>query len=187
MGAMITTPELFKKAYGKKKWSSLHTTTFGGLGHACAVAIESLNILGDPEFQKSVREKGEYLNSGLERLKTKYPNQIVAIKGRGLLQAIQFNFRNIFKDIKFEIPSLPLIETYDTAMMAALIRTLYEKHNVIANFTDSNLDTLHVMPPLVCEKHHLDVFVDAIDQILAGGLTALAANFVKEVLTDKFT
>lgn len=185
MGAMITTRELFKQAYGKKKWSGLHTTTFGGLGYACAVAIESLNILGDLEFQKRVREKGEYLNSGLEKLRTKYPNQIVAIKGRGLMQAIQFNFRNIFKDIKFEIPAVPLIGTFDTAMMAALVRALYEKHNIITNFADSNLDILHVMPPLICEEHHLDKFITAIDQILASGLIPLALNFVKEVLKDK--
>jgi len=185
IGAMITSEELFKKAYGKKKWSGLHTTTFGGLGHTCAVAIEALNILGDSDFQKNVREKGEYLKQKLESLKEKYPNQIVAIKGRGLMQAIQFNFRNVFKDIKFEIPEIPLIDTYDTAMMAALIRNLYEKHNIIAHFSDSNLDTLHVMPPLVCETHHLDVFVNAIDQILQGGLISLALNFTKEVVKDK--
>ncbi len=185
IGAMITSEALFKKAYGKKKWSGLHTTTFGGLGHTCAVAIESLSILGDSEFQKSVREKGEYLNSSLEKLKAKYPNQIVSIKGRGLIQAIQFNFRNIFKDIKFEIPAIPLIETFDTTMMAALIRALYEKHNIIAHFADSNLDTLHIMPPLIVEKEHLDKFVNAIDQILENGLLSLTTNFVKEVIKDK--
>lgn len=186
IGAMVTSEELFKKAYGKKKWSGLHTTTFGGLGYTCAVAIEALNILGDPDFQKSVQEKGEYLKKKLLKLQAKYPNQIVAIKGRGLMQAIQFNFRNVFQSIKLEIPPIPLIETYDTAMMAALIRTLYEKYNIIAHFSDSNLDTLHVMPPLICEKHHLDTFVNAIDQILQDGLLPLALNFTKKVLRDKF-
>jgi 4-aminobutyrate aminotransferase-like enzyme len=72
-------------------------------------------------------------------------------------------------------------------MMAAMVRALYEKHNIITHFSDSNLDTLHVMPPLVCENHHLDTFVEAIDQILEGGLIPLALNFTKEVVKDKLS
>jgi acetylornithine/succinyldiaminopimelate/putrescine aminotransferase/FAD/FMN-containing dehydrogenase len=185
MGAMITSEELFKKAYGKREASSLHTTTFGGLGHSCAVAIEALNILGDLDFQKNVREKGDYLKKSLEDLQERYPNKIVAVKGRGLMQAIQFNFRNIFKDSSFQIPALPLIDTFDKVMMASLIRALYEKHNILAHFADSNIDTLHVMPPLIVEKEHIDKFVEAVDTILKEGFISLATNFVKEVMKDK--
>ena len=131
MGAMITTRELFKKAYGKREASGLHTTTFGGLGHSCAIAIETLNILGDPEFQKSVRDKADYLRKKLEELKNKYPNKIKSIKGRGLLQGIEFNFKNIFSG-SFNIPEIPLLDTYNKAMMASLIRALYQKHNILA-------------------------------------------------------
>ncbi|KKP80530.1 MAG: FAD dependent oxidoreductase, partial [Parcubacteria group bacterium GW2011_GWB1_35_5] len=141
IGAMVTSEKLFKKAYGKRETCGLHTTTFGGLGVSCAVAIEALNIFGDLDFQKSVREKGEYLKEKLDNLKAKYPNQIKNIKGRGLLQGIQFNFRNIFNG-KFEIPALPLIDTFDKVMMASLVRTLYKKYNILAHFTDSNIDIL---------------------------------------------
>ncbi len=185
IGAMVTSEELFKKAYGKLEYSGLHTTTFGGLGVSCAVAIESLNILGDPDFQKSVREKGEYLKGQLEKLKNKYPNKITSIKGRGLMQAIQLNFRNIFQDSKFEIPNNPLIDTFEKAMMASLIRGLYSKHNIIAHFSDSNIDTLHIMPPLVVEKEQLDKFVRAIDSILENGFISMVLDFVKENINDK--
>lgn len=187
IGAMVTSEELFKQAYGRKMWSGLHTTTFGGLGVSCAVAIESLNILGNPEFQKQVQEKGVYLKNVLLKLQSKYPDKIVSIKGKGLMQAIQFNFRKIFKDSDFEIPNLPLINTFDKAMMAALIRTLYTKYNIIAHFADSNVDTLHVMPPLVAEKEHLDKFVSAIDDILDKGLISMAAIFIKENIADKLS
>ena len=187
MGAMITSEKLFKKAYGQREASGLHTTTFGGLGVSCAVAIEALNMLGDPDFQQNVRERGDYLRQQLENLQSKYPDQIVGLKGKGLLQGIQFNFRNIFKDSSFEIPNLPLIDTFDKVMMASLIRALYTKHNILAHFTDSNIDTLHVMPPLIVEKEHLDKFIEAIDQILQGGFISLATNFVKGVVKDKIS
>ena len=72
-------------------------------------------------------------------------------------------------------------------MMASLIRALYTKHNILAHFTDSNIDTLHVMPPLIVEKEHLDKFIEAIDQILQGGFISLATNFVKGVMKDKLS
>lgn len=186
MGVAVTTPELFKKAYGKREASGLHTTTFGGLGHSCAIAIETLNIIGDPEFQKSVVDKAEYLKDKLEKLKNKYPNKIKSIKGRGLLQGIEFNFKNIFSG-DFNLPNLPLIDTYNKAMMASLIRALYQKHNILAHFSDSDIEVLHVMPPLIVEKDHIDKFVSAIDQILHEGFIPLAFNLVKEVLKDKLS
>jgi len=187
MGAMITSRELFKKAYGKKKYSSLHTTTFGGLGVSCAIAIEALNILGNQKLQQEVREKGDYLKKRLEELQKKYPNKIVAVKGRGLMQAVQFNFRNIFNNSEFEIPQIPFVDTVDKLMMASLIRELYNKHNIIAHFSDSNIDTLHIMPPLIVEREHIDVFIKAIDQILEKGFISLALEFIKENIKDKLT
>jgi len=185
IGAMITSEELFKKAYGKMKWSGLHSTTFGGLGVSCAVAIETLNILGHSDFSQSVREKGDYLKRRLINLQKKYPHKIIALKGRGLIQGIQFNFRNIFKNSKFEIPNLPLIDTFNKVMMASLIRKLYQEHNILAHFSDSDIDVLHIMPPLIVEKEHLDKLVEAIDKILENGFISLATDFIKENVKDK--
>lgn len=185
MGAMITSEALFKKAYGKREASGLHTTTFGGLGVSCAVAIETLNILNEPKFQKNVQDKSTYLRKRLEELKNKYPNKITSLKGRGLLQGIEFNFRNILNDSKFEIPDLPLIDTFNKAMMASLIRGLYERYDILAHFSDSDIQTLHVMPPLIVEEKHLDIFINAIDDILEKGFISLALDFVKANIKDK--
>ncbi|MGH9896178.1 MAG: aspartate aminotransferase family protein, partial [bacterium] len=86
IGAMITSRQLFKRAYGKRKDSAAHTTTFGGLGESCAVAIETLNIFQKERIVESVREKGDYLKKRLLDLKDKHNDQILEIRGRGLLQ-----------------------------------------------------------------------------------------------------
>lgn len=184
IGVMVTSEELFKKAYGKKMHSSLHTTTFGGLGITCAVAIEAINILGDQKFRESVKEKGIYLRKRLEELKQKYPNKIKSLKGRGLLQGIEFNFKNIGGSLN--LPDNPLIDTYNKGMMAGLIRTLHEKHNILAHFSDSDIETLHIMPPLIVEKEHLDKFLGAIDDILKNGFIVLAFDLAKDIIKDKF-
>lgn len=183
IGAMTTSEALFKKAYGKKMHSSLHTTTFGGLGLTCAVAIEATNILGDPGFQESIKEKGAYLRKRLEELKHKYPNKIKSIKGKGLLQGIEFNFKNIGGS--FNLPNNPLIDTYNKGVMAGLIRTLYKKHDILAHFSDSDTEILHIMPPLIVEKEHLDKFVAAIENILENGFINLALDLAKDIVVDK--
>src|SRR5262249_34249673 len=38
IGAMVTSQELFDKAYGSKADCALHTSSFSGLGESCAVA-----------------------------------------------------------------------------------------------------------------------------------------------------
>ena len=187
IGAMITSRELFSKAYGEKKTSGLHTTTFGGLGYTCASAIETLNIVGDPTFQRNVKAKGEYLKKKLEILKEKYPDKIKTIKGKGLLQGIEFNFRKIFKNSNFQIPDNPLIPTFNTAMMASLVRTLFEKYFILTHFADSDTEVLHIMPPLIVEEEHLDAFVSSIDDILARGLILTAFDFLVSNIKDRLS
>jgi acetylornithine/succinyldiaminopimelate/putrescine aminotransferase len=52
ISAMIARKKLFNKAYGSINKSTLHTTTFFGLGEACATAIETINIISDENFLK---------------------------------------------------------------------------------------------------------------------------------------
>lgn len=181
MGAMVTSAALFKKAYGKKKMSGLHSTTFGGLGASCAVAIEALNILGDAAFQNAVQEKGEYLRSKLEALQKKYPDQVANIRGRGLFQGVEFNFRSLGG---ITIPAVPFIDTLDKLMMASLVYSLYRERGILTHFTDTNIATLHVMPPLIIENAQIDTFVSALDAILERGFVTLATRFVAHVVKD---
>jgi acetylornithine/succinyldiaminopimelate/putrescine aminotransferase len=74
ISAMISRKKLFNKAYGSIKKSTLHTTTFFGLGEACATAIETLNIISNKNFLKEVREKSDYTFKELNNLKKNIQN-----------------------------------------------------------------------------------------------------------------
>jgi acetylornithine/succinyldiaminopimelate/putrescine aminotransferase len=170
VGAMITSEELFKKAYGKRKDSSLHTTTFGGLGESCAVAIEALNTLVDENLIEGAREKGNYLSARLLELQSKYPDKVIELRGRGLLQGIRFSFSHGY------------VSLLDSVMMVSLLRYLYEEHHIIAHFSASDPDLLHIMPPLIVEKQQINLFVDALDDILKKGFLPIMGGFVKSSL-----
>jgi len=178
ISAFVTTEKLFKKAYGKRKDSALHTTTLGGLGESCAVAIETLNILEDHNLIDAADKKGKYLINRLEALKQKHPRVIREIRGRGLLLGIRFNYdvQSIRKFLSNAIPGV--IKTVDSILIASIVSELYGKYHIITHFSNSDLDVLQVMPPLIVSYPQIDTFVEAIDGVLETGFPRLVGNFV---------
>lgn len=170
VGAMVTSPTLFKKAYAKRKDSSLHTTTFGGLGESCAVAIEALNVLVEDNLIQAAREKGDYLKARLLELQAKHPGQVTELLGRGLLQGVRFSFSHGYLNL------------LDSVMMASVVRYLYEEHSILVHFSASDPDILHLMPPLIVEQDQLDRMVAALDDVLTQGLMKIVGRFVKHNL-----
>ena len=57
ISAMVARKKLFNRAYGSINKSTIHTTTFFGLGESCAAAIETLNIISDENFLLTIKKK----------------------------------------------------------------------------------------------------------------------------------
>jgi len=63
-----------------------HGTTFGGSPMACAIGE---HVVGRLEgLRDHVLAMGEYLESKLVELKERYPDQILGIRGKGLIRGI---------------------------------------------------------------------------------------------------
>jgi acetylornithine aminotransferase len=67
-----------------------HGTTFGGNYIAMASAEETLKTIFTEDFLKEVREKGEYFKKELQE-KLKDSNEVVEIRGKGLMLGIEIN------------------------------------------------------------------------------------------------
>jgi acetylornithine/succinyldiaminopimelate/putrescine aminotransferase len=184
IGAMVTSQEMFRRAYGKTKDASTHTTTFGGLGESCAVAIEALNIIGQPEFLADVRAKGDYLRTGLEWVRGRHPGAIRGITGRGLFYGVDFEFGALLGALK-HLPRIPFIQRpAETVLMGTMVREFYRRYGILTHFSGSDPTILHVMPPLIVERHQLDRFITALDELLERGLLTLAARFVGDTAVE---
>ncbi|EIE77747.1 hypothetical protein G6F46_011873 [Rhizopus delemar] len=68
-----------------------HGTTFGGNPLASAVALNVVNRITQPEFLKSVNEKGEYMKELLKLVQSSHPDLIKEVRGQGLLIGVEFN------------------------------------------------------------------------------------------------
>lgn len=178
VGAMVTSQEMFDRAYGNVKDCSLHTSGFGGLGESCAVAIETLNILVDDGLIDRVSEMGEYFKGRLQELQSKHPKQIVEVRGKGLFLALRFNFNKSLAERFVDISTSDLFKTYQSVMVGSLIRELYEKHGILAHFQPGAVDVVHFMPSYYVEKEQIDRAIDAVDSILSRGLAEATVKFV---------
>ncbi len=106
-----------------------HASTFGGNPLSCAAASVVLQELVEGDMLKRVHHFGELLESGLRSLAEDFPEYITDVRGRGLIQAVEF-----------AVPH------------AGLGQWLLE-HGILALVAGP---VLRLLPPFVVEKHHIE-------------------------------
>ncbi len=187
IGAMVTSQELFDKAYGSKADCTLHTSGFGGMGESCAVAIETLNVLQDENLIENAATMGAYLRKGLLGLQEKHPRNVLEVRGMGLFQAIRLNFGQELVSKLVDLSKNPLFVTYQTVLIGGVARELYERYNILAHFQPGARDILHFMPPFVVKEKHIDALIAALDGIFTRGLADTTVHFVAKNLKQVFS
>lgn len=118
-----------------------HGSTFGGNPLASAAAYATLKFIVDNDVPAEVRRVGQYLTSRLEELRGTF-EYIVDVRGRGLLQAIEFD-----RDIA------------DEAVAACLDKGL------LVNRVKPN--ALRFMPPLIIGEEEVDRATQILEEVLA--------------------
>ena len=190
IGAMLTRPELWKRAYGSATSFALHTTTFGGGSLACVAALATLTALQDQSLVENVRARSEQLRTGLEQLGTKYPRVVREVRGRGLMLGIElrpfdpiivshWNHADKTGTMQYLMPQwLQAIETMPAIYM---MNTLLEQHSVYTQVSRSNPLVLRVQPPLILSEAEASRFLQAMDVTMKEMETC--GTFVKAMIT----
>lgn len=117
----------------------LHGTTFGGGPFVCAVALEFLKTLEDENLLANVRERGEELRRGLEKLKSRF-EFIREVRGEGLIVGLDLS-----------IEGGPIVEE-------AL------KDSLIINCTHEHI--LRMLPPFIVRAQEIREFLKTFETVL---------------------
>jgi len=118
----------------------LHGTTFGGGPFVCAVALEFLKTLEDEKLLANVRERGEELRQGLEKLQARF-GFIREVRGEGLIVGLDLS-----------IEGAPIAEE-------AL------KRGLIINCTHEHI--LRMLPPFIVRAQDIREFLKTLEVVLA--------------------
>ena len=180
VGAMIASRDVYMKAYGTPKTAMIHAAaTFGGIGEASITAIEGLNVLYDEGLIDNAAATGDYLLRRLKDLQAKYPKIVKDVRGRGLMVGLEF------QDFSQTLPTVlrPIVSMLDDKLKGSLSgfvgSLLLRDYNVLVAFTEYNRNVIRLEPPLICEPHHVDQFVAALDDLLGRGVVSIVKDFVK--------
>ncbi|MBT9584399.1 ornithine--oxo-acid transaminase [bacterium] len=119
-----------------------HGSTYGGNPLACAVALESLQILKDEKLADNAAKMGEMLRQGLRQLK--YP-WIHEVRGKGLLNAVEID--------------------HGAGADAWDICVTMKNHGLLAKPTHDNI--IRFAPPLVITEEQLKTSLDIITKSFA--------------------
>jgi len=117
-----------------------HASTFGGNPLACAAGYATVKFVIDNNIAGRVKEVGQYLMDGLEKMKPKFP-AITDIRGRGLLVALEFN----------------------SDIAPALVTACLER-GLLVNQLKPN--ALRFMPPLIIGRKEVDEALGVLDKAL---------------------
>jgi putrescine aminotransferase len=174
ISAMVTSSKLYKKAYGKKMDSTLHSSTFSGIGSSCAVAIKTLEIISNESFQNQLLLKSDYLKSELMKLKEKHPKKIKDIVGKGMYYGLKLQFPSeMAKKV-----NLPYSKSLEIAFMGSVVRELFKNYKILTFFTGAAPNLLHIMPPLTTSTEEIDYFIQSVDNLLEKNYLALFQKFL---------
>lgn len=179
MAAMIARRDIYMKAYGTPKTAMIHAhATFGGIGEACITAIETLNVLYDEDLIENAAVQGEYLLERLAALKEKYPKIIKDVRGQGLMVGLEF------QDFSQTLPLVlrPVVAVLDDKLKGSLSgfigALLLRDYDTLVAFTEYNRNVIRLLPPLICERQHVDQLCDALDDLLDRGIVRIVKDFV---------
>ncbi len=179
MAAMIARREIYMKAYGTPKTAMIHAhATFGGIGEACITSIETLNVLYDEDLIENSAVQGEYLLERLTALKDKYPKIIKDVRGQGLMVGLEF------QDFSQTLPFVlrPVVAVLDDKLKGSLSgfigALLLRDYDTLVAFTEYNRNVIRLLPPLICERQHVDHLCDALDDLLGRGIIRIVKDFV---------
>lgn len=159
IGACIVRPDAWHHGFGQR-----HSSTFANNNLACCVANATLDLLlrDDQALVRQVASNGIYLMDKLETLKSRYPEVIRDVRGRGYMIGLEFNrFDDRMDSATMAFSSinggvLPLISSYLFNVQGILTAPLFNETHV-----------MRLQPTLIAGKEEIDRALEALDAVCA--------------------
>jgi putrescine aminotransferase len=141
LSAFISTPEIWKVL---EKNPAIHSTTFGGNPLACAAGIAAVNVVLEEDLPAQAAKSGKYLLGELGKMRERYPEVWVEVRGKGLLIGMEF---------------------VDTEFGYSVAAGLF-KRGVLVSGTLLNAKTLRIEPALNITRADCDKALSALEDTL---------------------
>lgn len=122
-----------------------HASTYGGNPFACAVALTVCQTLEQDNLLANVQERGEQLRAGLRAIAARYPEQVLDVRGWGLINGLELQ--------------------PDSGLMSADVVQAAIAQGVL--LVPAGPKVVRFVPPLVVSAAEVDQALQAVEQAFA--------------------
>jgi 4-aminobutyrate aminotransferase-like enzyme len=109
ISAVLGPRDLIERSWPKSNGEALHTSTFLGHPVACAAAIAAIDAIVDEGLADRANARGEHMLSELGKLADDFPDQLVEVRGRGLMIGLECRTAEIARSCMYYCLSRGLI------------------------------------------------------------------------------
>jgi len=188
-GAIITRREIYQKTFSRMDRCVVHSTTFGRNNLAMACGLAALEVIDAENLIENCARMGGLLMEKIDQLRAKH-SFIKEVRGKGLMIGIEFHEP---QELRLKM-AWKLLHKIDKVLFAQMVVTqMLSKHRILTQVAGHAMDVVKILPPLIIGEREVDMFVNALDDVLTecrkfpGPMWELGNNFVKAALGSKRT
>jgi acetylornithine/succinyldiaminopimelate/putrescine aminotransferase len=162
VGATLTSDKIFRSVYSSMDRALVHSTTFKGNQLAMVAGLATLSVFDDEHVVEHAADMGVLWRAKLEELATRH-EFLHEVRGQGQMIGVVFG-----------VPSSAgarrrwrAIEATRTAMFSqTLVVPLFHRYQILTQVAADNVNVIKLLPPLIAGEHEIDLFVNALDELL---------------------
>jgi acetylornithine/succinyldiaminopimelate/putrescine aminotransferase len=162
VAAMLTSDKIFRSVYSSMDRALVHSTTFKGNQLAMVAGLATLSVFDEEGVVEHANAMGEVWRSKLEELKDRH-EFLHEVRGRGQMIGVVFGSPNS----RAARLRWRAIEATRPAMFSqTLVVPLFHRYSILTQVAADNVNVIKLLPPLIAGQEEVDLFVDALDELL---------------------
>ena len=163
VGAMLSTAAVSDAVFSSMDRAVVHSSTFASNQLAMVAGLATLAAFDDEEILDRVQRTGKAFTKSLAPLVERY-EFLHEVRGRGLMIGLVFgepttpSLRRRFRMIEAMRPAL---------FSQMMVVPLFHRHKILTQVAADNMNVVKLLPPLIAGDDEVELFVDALDDVLA--------------------
>jgi ornithine--oxo-acid transaminase len=163
VGAMLCTAAISDSVFSSMDRAVVHSSTFSTNQLAMVAGLATLQAFEEEDILDRVQRTGKSFTKALQPLAERY-EFLHEIRGMGLMIGLVFGE-----------PSSPglkrrfrMVEALRPALFSQMmVVPLFHRHRILTQVAADNMNVVKLLPPLIAGDDEVDLFADALDDVLA--------------------
>lgn len=162
VGAILYTPEIYKKVYSRLDRCVVHSSTFGQNALAMAAGLAALHVIESEGLVENAARRGGVLLEGMNALRER-SEFVLDVRGKGLMVGIEFGPP---RSLRLK-PAWMLLHTAENGLFAqAVVMQLYKDWKILTQVSGHKQEIVKLIPPLTITAEETARLPEAIGAVL---------------------